>query len=876
MGITSHLESGQQVCADPGRQELLERLDKHLTNIKHSLAAARKSVDTMHGVVNRREHENKTQTCDPSIALRSVHNKNMKPTNGKVTKVRPEIRSQDNMARNLKEWSQHGSALTSVATNATTRVTPKARRIVSSNVDVSYNASNPALRQDSESNVDQTLPGEAGVEDTLPEQTGVEDTLPEQAGVEGTLPEQAGVADTLPEQAGVDDILPEAADIDYTLPEQAGLDQANEGTPVLPDAPEDTLNADAESVKKIINSDLLPTPSIMITSATPYEQEPEDTVEAEVEEIVEVEKTISVAKSLSKQVSFDETANEEVIIPESATVRRSSLDDSVLLIAEKRKLDEESKRLSMKRTQSSDVVKSASKVLEELQKAAEGEQVARVDAKEDAVLTSSRKSSDRNVLAQDSMQAIERRSRGRKESDLDHTGISETATSAEQSSHSVTDEALAQPKSLTQVLRSIDKVIYKDGVAMMWKKVEYSDEEVLVPVPPNSIFSERTKGSQSSSSVEKEKPKKPSREPCDVLLKRMLGPAGYRHMFKKVRVPEVKRKIPGADWARQLKTQHFSARPPVLYYDQWKTNKLKQHYLGPGSYEIKDFIQLGNAKPRSERGICDKLAPRFDKMTHSFTPGPGAYGIGGIPHQALEDHANRSASTRGMLDSGNRSRDIFVQGSYLAPGTYKCKSFLDELLNKVTGLKGPYELFTGKRADPIKAGFLAAPKRTKVGPGTYPFKSFVEELNTSRYNLRGRFRRQAQYPEVPTDRFSLFSGTAPCLDINMPGPADYDVKDLPRYKAVNTPGFLSSETRDNKIAQRNFGMTCHPVGPGRYAPEKWEEPRDNGHTNVFKSKTGKPNLKMARFYEERLKCKQRNDGYGACYPEKTNRSIIGM
>ena len=35
--------------------------------------------------------------------------------------------------------------------------------------------------------------------------------------------------------------------------------------------------------------------------------------------------------------------------------------------------------------------------------------------------------------------------------------------------------------------------------------------------------------------------------------------------------------------------------------------------LGPGSYDIKDFIQVANEKPRSGRGICDKLAPRFEK-----------------------------------------------------------------------------------------------------------------------------------------------------------------------------------------------------------------------------------------------------------------------
>ena len=35
--------------------------------------------------------------------------------------------------------------------------------------------------------------------------------------------------------------------------------------------------------------------------------------------------------------------------------------------------------------------------------------------------------------------------------------------------------------------------------------------------------------------------------------------------------------------------------------------------LGPGSYNIKDFLQLIDRKPCSFRGICDGLAPRFPR-----------------------------------------------------------------------------------------------------------------------------------------------------------------------------------------------------------------------------------------------------------------------
>ena len=35
--------------------------------------------------------------------------------------------------------------------------------------------------------------------------------------------------------------------------------------------------------------------------------------------------------------------------------------------------------------------------------------------------------------------------------------------------------------------------------------------------------------------------------------------------------------------------------------------------LGPGSYEIKDFVDAMNDKPVSVRGICDARAPRFGR-----------------------------------------------------------------------------------------------------------------------------------------------------------------------------------------------------------------------------------------------------------------------
>ncbi len=50
-----------------------------------------------------------------------------------------------------------------------------------------------------------------------------------------------------------------------------------------------------------------------------------------------------------------------------------------------------------------------------------------------------------------------------------------------------------------------------------------------------------------------------------------------------------------------------------------------------------------------------------------------------------------------------------LQGCKLGPGTYEHKSFTEDISNKVTSVRGPYDLFTGDRNAPVKTGHLAKP-----------------------------------------------------------------------------------------------------------------------------------------------------------------------
>ena len=43
-------------------------------------------------------------------------------------------------------------------------------------------------------------------------------------------------------------------------------------------------------------------------------------------------------------------------------------------------------------------------------------------------------------------------------------------------------------------------------------------------------------------------------------------------------------------------------------------------------------------------------------LLQNDVPGPGTYGIGGVPHAAMEEKSKKSASTVGILDAGASSK----------------------------------------------------------------------------------------------------------------------------------------------------------------------------------------------------------------------------
>lgn len=340
-------------------------------------------------------------------------------------------------------------------------------------------------------------------------------------------------------------------------------------------------------------------------------------------------------------------------------------------------------------------------------------------------------------------------------------------------------------------------------------------------------------------------------------LCRKLGPGVYDVDQGGFHPKAVEERASGPGWARQYEVERMAALPHLLHKDQWQERQMLKRKLGPGSYDIKDFMQVLEEKPCSVHGICEAKGARFGNEFVNNIPGPGTYGKGGIPHSMIEEKAQRSTSSKGMLDAITGCRSQPLVGCHLGPGTYKFKSTMDEFANKVTSLRGPYDLFSGDRNKPISEGHFAAPKLANLGPGQYEIKSSMDDWSKEHMIHKGKFGKVAQYPWPPTERI-FNSCLAQCpKEQGFPGPGSYDAKlDMPKPYNHKQPGFLSSAERVDRRAQKFFTGNFNPVGAGRYDIQKFEEAQhQNGHQSIFKSKAGRPNHSTDNLLKERIRGK---------------------
>lgn len=340
-------------------------------------------------------------------------------------------------------------------------------------------------------------------------------------------------------------------------------------------------------------------------------------------------------------------------------------------------------------------------------------------------------------------------------------------------------------------------------------------------------------------------------------LSRKLGPGTYNIDNATFSAKNVAKSASGPGWERAYETSQAAKIPHLLYREEWKKKQLQKCLLGPGTYNIPDSFDELSKKPGSKRGVCQTRAPRFDDSGMSDVPGPGTYGKGGIPHALLEEKQLKSASTIGMLDAGaSGKRQLPEVGSALCPGQYNCKSFTDELAERVISKRGPYDLFTGDRNKPITVGHFAAPNKAHLGPGEYEIKSFLDGQKSEHKKRQGKFGKVARFPDVPSDRIHCKTLSQWPRKSDEPGPGSYDPVNLSKPEPLRRPPFGSTAERNDKKATQFFLGSNNSVGPGRYNISQWHQKQHkNGHVSAFNSNTKRWDANRDKYLMERIRAK---------------------
>ncbi|KAK2107316.1 hypothetical protein P7K49_016830 [Saguinus oedipus] len=267
-------------------------------------------------------------------------------------------------------------------------------------------------------------------------------------------------------------------------------------------------------------------------------------------------------------------------------------------------------------------------------------------------------------------------------------------------------------------------------------------------------------------------------------------------------------------WAKAQEATRLTQLPHFQYQAIMKEKRLQEQKLGPGSYNLKDFLEQLREKPCSTRGLLSSGEVRFRGLIGNYYPGPGNYGEKGNPYTKLEENAwNRSHSEGLMCRMSNKPHPQAHQGSGLAPNTYTIKSNIDTYVARSVGTRGPYDTFSGDRSKPLPYGHYSMQKEKPRE--LMNFKSFVEELNSRHNKKRGVFSKLPRNPKIPTEGI-YWSNPSQCPHLLATSGPGFWLPQEKKCRSVNQPPFLfSSKGSGAKACQMILG-SWNPVGVGRY------------------------------------------------------------
>ncbi|XP_059055335.1 lymphocyte expansion molecule-like [Achroia grisella] len=265
------------------------------------------------------------------------------------------------------------------------------------------------------------------------------------------------------------------------------------------------------------------------------------------------------------------------------------------------------------------------------------------------------------------------------------------------------------------------------------------------------------------------------------------------------------------EWARNLGYRNQS----VLEQREWQRS-----LLGPAWHVIPTNTKYEPACKNLSFGRTSRSRPSKNEI-----PGPGTY-YRAVPFkEPYGSHSTRATFNR---EEPCRFKDTSPKWS-LAPNRYIIvdKESIEQKSKKVVSLRGPYDLFTGKRdGSTIKNHFNTS---LKCAAATWPIslKGSLEEYKKSHFGVMNK-----------TSRSQPCRGRNALVDVSMcfkrpeePGPAHLNIN-KPRILQQNKQGFNSSYDK----APGYQRMVVWPA-VGRYNVKNVD--CGQGHRHVFLSKLGR-------------------------------------
>lgn len=157
------------------------------------------------------------------------------------------------------------------------------------------------------------------------------------------------------------------------------------------------------------------------------------------------------------------------------------------------------------------------------------------------------------------------------------------------------------------------------------------------------------------------------------------------------------------------------------------------------------------------------------------------------------------------------SRFCSFQGSKIGPGTYNIKSSIDQFVNKRTGTKGPYQIFTIDRSAPINTGHYTILDSWDLSPD-FPSKDFPDSISLARQleknPKQGEFSKLARFEKKPSNRLAIeYPGLEP-KNVDFPGPGAHAITrpwESADFHAKKFP-FNSTSSRNDKRSFTHAGV----------------------------------------------------------------------